>query len=105
MNKYFGYIFLLASLFFIGGCVTNTLTNRSSLSLVSDEEVMTSSATQYQQFLSTNKVISPNSGNKDAAMVTKVSNRIITAIKKYYSHLGRTSELDGYSWEINILLF
>lgn len=83
MNKYFTFIFFFAVSLLIGACATNTLTNRSSLSLVSDEEVMTSSATQYQQFLRTNKVISPNSGNKDAAMVTKVSNRIIAAIKKY----------------------
>ncbi len=104
MNKHIAYCLVLVSLFLISGCATNTLTNRSSLSLVSDEQIMSSSVTQYQQFLSTNKVISPNSGNKDAAIVTKVSNRVITAIKKYYSDLGRTSELDGYSWEINTVV-
>lgn len=82
-------------------CSSNTLTHRNQLSLVSDEEIMSSSATQYKQFISTNKVVPVKGGSKDAAIVNKVSTRIIAAVKQYYADLGKTSELDGYAWEIN----
>jgi len=104
MKKYSFVVSFIVVAIGIAGCVTNTLTHRSELSLVSDQEVITTSATQYKQFLSTNKVISPNSGSKDAAIVTKVSKRIIAAVQKYYADLGRTDELSDYSWEINTVV-
>ncbi len=98
------FFITLASITLLIGCATNTLTHRSELSLVSDEEMMTTAASQYKQFLSTNKVVSNNSGSKDAAMVGKVSNKIIAAVKQYYADLGRSSELDGYAWEVNTVV-
>ena len=86
------------------GCTSNTLTHRSELSLVSDEEMMTNATSQYRQFLSTNKVVSTQSGDKNAQLVSKVSNRIIAAVKQYYADLGQSSELSGYAWEVNTVV-
>ena len=104
MKKYSFVVSCIVFALSITGCTTNTLTHRSELSLVSDQEVITTSTSQYKQFLSTNKVISPNSSSKDAAVVTKVSKRIIAAVQKYYADLGRTDELSDYSWEINTVV-
>ena len=101
IKKYLTPATIIVLIAILVGCTTNTLTHRSQLSLVSDEEVISTSATQYKQFISTNKVVPARGGNKDAAIVNKVSNNIIAAVKKYYADLGRTSELDGYAWEIN----
>ncbi len=100
-KRYVAFQLMIATMCFLVSCSTNTLTHRSQLSLVSDDEVMSTSATQYKQFISTNKVVSTKGGSKDAAIVNKVSNKIIAAVKQYYADLGRTSELDGYAWEIN----
>ena len=101
LKKYLTPVTIVALITILVGCTTNTLTHRSQLSLVSDDEVMSTSATQYKQFISTNKVVFAKGGSKDAAVVNKVSNKIIAAVKQYYADLGRTSELDGYAWEIN----
>ena len=100
-KKYIAPATLAITLAFSTSCSNNTLTHRSQLSLVSDEEVMSTSATQYKQFISTNKVVPIKGGSKDAAIVNKVSTRIIAAVKQYYADLGKSSELDGYAWEIN----
>src|SRR5437868_7033136 len=36
-------------------------------------------------------------------MVRRVGNRLINAIKTYYSEQGLSNELSGYSWEINLV--
>ena len=58
--------------------------------------------TEYQQFLSQNKVIS-TSASKDAEMVRRVGQRLVAAINNYYSTKGLTKELEGYQWEYNLV--
>ncbi len=96
--------YLLAAISVItafSGCTTNSITGRNQLSLVSDVDVLAAASNEYKDFLTANKVIFPSSGNADATAVNRVGNRIVTAIKKYYASVGKTSELDGYNWEIN----
>lgn len=82
-------------------CATNALTNKPQLSLVSDNEVLTTSDQQYKQFISSNRVIKADGANKSAVMVNKVGNKIIAAVNEYYMSIGKTEELKNYSWEIN----
>ena len=100
INKYYFLTAILVITAF-SGCKTNYITGRNQLSLVSDSEVLTAANTEYKQFLSTNKVIFPNSSNADANSVNRVGNRIISAVKKYYASQGKSNELEGYNWEIN----
>lgn len=83
-------------------CKTNSITGRSQLSLVSESEVQAMSLTEYQSFLSTNKVLNPTS-NKNADMVKRCGNRLINAITLYYQQNNLSSELDNYKWEINLV--
>jgi len=82
-------------------CATNAIIGRKQLSLISESEVQTMAASEYKNFLSANKVIGTTSGNKDALAVQRVGNKVINAIKKYYSEKGLANEIAGYNWEIN----
>lgn len=83
-------------------CTRNAITGRSQLNLVPESEVQSMAFSQYKEFLSTNKVISP-AGNRDAEMVKHVGNRLISAITNYYTEKGMSNELSGYNWEINLV--
>jgi len=63
---------------FFAGCALNMVTGRNQLSLVQESELQLMATSQYNTFLTTNKVLS--SGNKDAAMVDRVGARIANAI-------------------------
>ncbi len=96
---------LYVILFFVvisnASCVTNAITGRSQLNLVSDSELQTMSLTQYKQFLSTNKVVPLT--NNDAIMAKRVGTRIASAITKYYTDKGITNSFDKYNWEFNLV--
>ncbi|MBC7652517.1 MAG: M48 family peptidase, partial [Deinococcales bacterium] len=95
------FIFSTTVLLAFSGCTTNSITGRNQLSLVSETDVLAAANNEYAQFLSANKIVYPNSGNTDANSVSRVGNRIIAAVKKYYASQGKSNELDGYNWEIN----
>ncbi len=83
-------------------CATNAITGRSQLSLVPDATIRSMSAEQYKQFLTSNKAIT-TAENKDVAVVNRAGNRLIEAIKKYYTEKGLSAEINDYAWEINVV--
>lgn len=94
--------FVVAVLFLSSGCTRNAITGRNQLTLVSEEQLEATAATQYRQFLSESKVVSATN-DKDAEMVKRVGTRIASAITKYYSEKGLSHALDGYKWEFNLV--
>lgn len=86
----------------MAACSKNSITGRNQLALLPENELRSMAASEYQQFLSQNKVVSP-SASKDAEMVRRVGSRLVSAINKYYSAKGLTSELEGYKWEYNLV--
>jgi predicted Zn-dependent protease len=94
-------ILFFASCYLFYGCQRNAITGRNQLAIVSESEVQSLAATEYQTFLTSSKVIA--SGNKDAEMVKRVGNRIIGAITKYYKAKGLSKELEGYKWDVNLV--
>ncbi|HXR83307.1 MAG TPA: M48 family metallopeptidase [Hanamia sp.] len=96
------FTLLLSASIFITACTTNKITGRSQLSLVPESTLQQEAVTQYQSFLSQNKVVS-SSANKDAEMVKRVGTRIANAITKYYTEKGMADQLAGYKWEFNLV--
>ena len=96
------FILFISFSLFITGCTTNAITGRKQLSLVSESSLQQEAVSQYQSFLSQNKVVS-SAGSKDAEMVKRVGSRIAAAITKYYSDKGLSNELEGYKWEFNLI--
>lgn len=83
-------------------CSKNSITGRNQLALLPESELRAMAATEYQQFLSQNKVISA-SANKDAEMVRRVGQRLVNAITQYYASKGLADELKGFEWEYNLV--
>ena len=97
---------LLTSLFvatsFVVACSTNPLTQKKQLTLLPESELQAMGTQQYQQFLSTNRVVSA-SNNRDAEMVRRVGQRITRAVETYYQQNGISEKLNGYRWEYNLV--
>ena len=83
-------------------CSTNPLTGKSQLTILPESELQLMATQQYQQFLTTNRVVS-SSNNRDADMVKRVGQRISRAVESYYSERGLTNKLDGFQWEYNLI--
>jgi predicted Zn-dependent protease len=99
-NKLF--ILSMSVMMMVVACTTNPITGRNQLALVSEGEVQSMAKTEYQSFLSQNKVVSASS-SRDAEMVRRVGSRIASAITQYYTQKGLSKELEGYQWEYNLV--
>ncbi|RYZ18861.1 MAG: M48 family peptidase [Chitinophagaceae bacterium] len=93
---------LLLSSAFVIGCSTDPVTKRSQLKLLPESELQSMGKQQYSQFLNQSKVISA-SGDRDAEMVRRVGQRLVSAINTYYKQNGWQSRLEGYNWEYNLV--
>lgn len=83
-------------------CSKNALTGKNQLTLLPESELQTMAKQEYQQFLSTNKVVSGNN-NRDAEMVKRVGQRITRAVETYYAEKNLTEKLAGFNWEYNLV--
>ena len=99
MRKIF---FLLLLSVFVISCSKNAITGRKQFKLLPETEVQAMAVGQYQQFLSSHKVIS-NPANRDAEMVRRVGQRITKAVTDYYAQKGLSKELENYKWEYNLV--
>ncbi|WP_426491661.1 M48 family metallopeptidase [Hymenobacter sp. 102] len=93
-------IALASCLFVAAACSTVPITGRRQLSLVSDTEMNTMAAQEYQKVLSSSRVI--NSGEQ-AAMVKRVGQRIQQAVEMYFRQQNQQAQLEGYQWEFNLI--
>lgn len=93
-------VFILAA--FLIACSKNALTGKNQLTLLPEAELQSMAKQEYQQFLSTNKVVA-SSNNRDAEMVRRVGQRITRAVEAHYAELGKTDELKGFNWEYNLV--
>jgi predicted Zn-dependent protease len=83
-------------------CSKNSITGRNQLAILPESDLRSMANSEYQQFLSQNKVVSPSS-SRDAEMVRRVGQRLVSAINRYYTAKGLTKELEGYKWEYNLV--
>lgn len=100
MTRIFMSLFVVVS--FVIACTTNPLTKKSQLTLLPESELQAMGTQQYQQFLSTNRVVS-SSNNRDAAMVKRVGQRVASAVEEYYRQNGISDKLRGFRWEYNLV--
>ncbi len=87
---------------FIVACSKNVLTGKNQLTLLPESELQNMATTEYQNFLSTNKVVS-KSNNRDAEMVVRIGQRITKAVEKFYAEKGISEKLTGFKWEYNLV--
>jgi predicted Zn-dependent protease len=95
-------IFVAGLAFLTVSCSRNAITGRNQLQLLPESELQSMAKTEYQTFLSQNKIVS-SSVSKDAEMVKRVGNRIAKAITEYYTAENKGDLLQGYQWEFNLV--
>lgn len=98
MNKWL----LLFSFSALISCSRNAITGRNQFTLFKESDIRSMAADQYKQFLTQNKVVSTTT-SKDAEMVKRVGKKLTAAINSYYAQHGLSAELEGYSWEYNLV--
>jgi len=94
--------FLFVILALVIACSKNALTGKNQLTLLPESELQAMATTEYQQFLSSNKVVS-SSSNRDAEMVVRVGKRITKAVEQLYTEKGLSDNLKGFKWEYNLV--
>ena len=87
---------LFVALLLLAGCSSVPLTGRKQVLLVSDQEVLSSSLTQYNDYIKTAK--KSTNANK-SAMVTRVGKKIAAATEDYLRANGMADEVKNFSWE------
>lgn len=89
-----------ALLFAAVSCSTVPVTGRRQLDLVPNSQMLSMSYTEYNNFLSANKV----SGDaQNTAMVKRIGQRIQSAVQSYMAQNNLTKELEGFQWEFNLV--
>lgn len=75
------------------------ITGRKQLSLVSENELVTMSLTEYQKFLAEHKPLPATDPREE--LVRKVGTRIQNAVTQFMSQKGLSKRIEGYKWEFN----
>ena len=91
---------LFVALLLLAGCSSVPLTGRKQVLLVSDQEVLSSSLTQYNDYIKTAK--KSTNANK-SAMVTRVGKKIAAATEDYLRANGMADEVKNFSWELPLV--
>lgn len=97
-------IFLMSALVAVlASCGTSStvpITGRKQNILVSDEQVLSLSNQQYQEYMKSAKA-STNATN--TAMVKRVGQNIANAVVSYLQQNGLAAEVSKYKWEFNLV--
>ncbi|MBP5323364.1 MAG: M48 family metallopeptidase [Bacteroidaceae bacterium] len=94
-------LFLLcAAALILSSCSSVPLTGRSRVMLVSDADVLSSSLSQYSEYM---KTATPSTNAAGKAMVQRVGKNIAAAAEKFMTDNGMADDLANYSWEFNLV--
>jgi predicted Zn-dependent protease len=91
---------LASAIVAIAGCTQNAATGRKQLNLVSSQDMLSSSLTEYTKFLQQSKVVN---NTQQSEMVKRIGARIAAAVSQYYTSKGQAAILEGYKWEYNLV--
>lgn len=93
---------IIALCFLLLSCSINPITGRRQMQFFNESDIQSMALQQYRQFIQTNKVVSEKTSN-DAALVTKVGQRIAQAVTTFYANKGMSAMLEGFKWEYHLI--
>lgn len=99
MRKLASLSVILLTIFLVQ-CTSVPMSDRSQLSLISNDKIFPMSFDQYEQVKKESKIIT---GTDEARMVKRVGTRIQRAVEQYFADQGQSSYLDKYQWEFNLI--
>lgn len=91
---------LIGTLLLILACATVPVTERRSLSLVPDSELLSLSSQQYNEVLHKSKL---SDDSAKVRMVRTVGERIARATEEFMKASGMEADLKNYKWEFNLI--
>lgn len=98
MKKIIGLYFVI--LLVLSSCASVPLTGRKQVLLVSDQEVLSSSLTQYNDYI---KSATKSTDKAKTEMVTRVGKKIAAATEVYLKANGMEDEIKEFAWEFNLI--
>ncbi len=102
-GKIFIHLFWLSTistLFLLHACATVPLTERKSLSLIPDSELLSLSFQQYADALEKSKL---SNDPVKVQMVKRVGGKIARASEEFLRESKLESDLNNYKWEFNVI--
>ncbi|WP_370086520.1 M48 family metallopeptidase [Ekhidna sp.] len=99
MRKIVSFSSILLAIFLFQ-CSSVPMSDRSQLSLISNDKIFPMSYQQYEQVKKESKIVT---GTDDARTVKRVGIRIQRAVEQYFADQGQASYLDKYEWEFNLI--
>jgi Zn-dependent protease with chaperone function len=93
-------IFLTCFVVILAACKTVPLTGRRQVSLIPGSQMNSMAVSQYQQVLSSSKVVT---GTPQADMVKRVGAKISVAVEKYLRQKGLAEMVKDFKWEFNLI--
>ena len=84
----------------LGSCTTVPITNRQSLQMVPDSELMALSLQQYRQVLKESRL---STDQKKVAMVRKVGMKLARASEDFLREVGMEDSLSYFQWDFNLI--
>lgn len=92
--------FMIATALLVSSCGSVPVTGRKQVLLVSDQEVLSLSLKQYDDFI---KTASISTNKTNTALVNKVGRNIANAVEKYLKDNGYSDQISTFSWEFNLV--
>ncbi len=93
-------VILLSALLLFVGCATVPLTERKSLNLVPQSQILTLSLDQYSKVIGQSKL---SRDRKKVKMVRRVGKRIAGAAEDFLRRSGMEDRINDYKWEFNLI--
>ena len=90
----------MSALLLLSACSSVPFTGRKQVLLVSDQEVLSASLTQYTDYM---KTATKSTSKNGSAMVARVGKNIADATEKYLKNNGLESEIKNFSWEFSLV--
>jgi len=91
---------LLLLLLVYQSCSTVPLTGRRQVTILPESELIAMGLTNYSEFLKENP---PSTDAVNSLVVKEVGNNIASAVQKYFADNKIESQLEGYTWEFNLV--
>lgn len=91
---------VMAASILYDGCSSVAVTGRKQLNLVPNSEILPMAATEYESVLKKG----PLSNDKEKTeMIKRAGVRIQKSVETYLEQTGRSSVLEGFAWEFNLI--
>lgn len=98
--RYLFFSSLTIIILLLSSCGSVPVTGRKQMLLVSDQEVLTMSLQQYDDFM---KSAPKSSNSTNTAMVRKVGQNIANSVEAYMKANGLQDMVSDFSWEFNLV--